>query len=268
MFLRQVRERERILSSAGWEIGGDGLRQSVWHVPCSSHPSPVPRPAPVPRQHALGCPPLGAVPACRVTTRVVRAPLKAELTGRLGHQGRRAPLRPQPTAEAPASSSPPHTQYSSVALPLVPMGTHGVTPSVRPSPPPMPPPLLPSPSDRFPARPGPACPRQPACRAATGIAVAGDVAGDAPWGEVWWGGGGGLTLGRTWAQHRYDTSTLRDTRADARAGAVRGARCGQVVTTPGVGFGPAGQGFIRISAFGHRENVIEACSRFRTAFKK
>jgi LL-diaminopimelate aminotransferase len=46
------------------------------------------------------------------------------------------------------------------------------------------------------------------------------------------------------------------------------ARGAQVVTTPGVGFGPAGQGFIRISAFGHRENVIEACTRFRTAFKK
>ncbi|GKV23787.1 hypothetical protein SLEP1_g33482 [Rubroshorea leprosula] len=28
-----------------------------------------------------------------------------------------------------------------------------------------------------------------------------------------------------------------------------------VVTTPGSGFGPAGEGFIRVSAFGHRENV-------------
>ena len=34
-----------------------------------------------------------------------------------------------------------------------------------------------------------------------------------------------------------------------------------VVTTPGSGFGPAGEGFIRFSAFGHRENVIEACRR-------
>eukprot|EP00281_Chroomonas_sp_CCMP1168_P032327 CAMPEP_0206236452 /NCGR_PEP_ID=MMETSP0047_2-20121206/13726_1 /ASSEMBLY_ACC=CAM_ASM_000192 /TAXON_ID=195065 /ORGANISM="Chroomonas mesostigmatica_cf, Strain CCMP1168" /LENGTH=406 /DNA_ID=CAMNT_0053660795 /DNA_START=125 /DNA_END=1345 /DNA_ORIENTATION=- len=42
----------------------------------------------------------------------------------------------------------------------------------------------------------------------------------------------------------------------------------QVVTTPGVGFGPAGQGFVRISAFGDRDNVIEACKRFRSAFKK
>jgi LL-diaminopimelate aminotransferase len=35
----------------------------------------------------------------------------------------------------------------------------------------------------------------------------------------------------------------------------------QVVTTPGVGFGPAGQSFIRFSAFGHRPDVEEACKR-------
>jgi len=35
----------------------------------------------------------------------------------------------------------------------------------------------------------------------------------------------------------------------------------QVVTTPGAGFGPAGQGFIRFSAFGHRADVQEACAR-------
>ncbi|MCL2243088.1 MAG: LL-diaminopimelate aminotransferase [Treponema sp.] len=35
----------------------------------------------------------------------------------------------------------------------------------------------------------------------------------------------------------------------------------QVVTTPGIGFGPAGQSFIRFSAFGHREDVEEACKR-------
>jgi LL-diaminopimelate aminotransferase len=35
----------------------------------------------------------------------------------------------------------------------------------------------------------------------------------------------------------------------------------QVVTTPGAGFGPAGQGFIRFSAFGHRADVEEACVR-------
>jgi LL-diaminopimelate aminotransferase len=36
-----------------------------------------------------------------------------------------------------------------------------------------------------------------------------------------------------------------------------------VVTTPGVGFGPSGEGFIRFSAFGHREDVIEATRRLK-----
>jgi LL-diaminopimelate aminotransferase len=35
----------------------------------------------------------------------------------------------------------------------------------------------------------------------------------------------------------------------------------QIVTTPGAGFGPAGQGFVRFSAFGHRIDVEEACKR-------
>lgn len=34
-----------------------------------------------------------------------------------------------------------------------------------------------------------------------------------------------------------------------------------VVTTPGSGFGPAGEGFLRFSAFGHRESILEAASR-------
>jgi len=34
-----------------------------------------------------------------------------------------------------------------------------------------------------------------------------------------------------------------------------------VVTTPGAGFGPAGQSFVRFSAFGHRADVEEACRR-------
>jgi len=40
-------------------------------------------------------------------------------------------------------------------------------------------------------------------------------------------------------------------------------RC-HVVTTPGAGFGPAGQGFVRFSAFGHRRDVEEACGRLLT----
>ena len=35
----------------------------------------------------------------------------------------------------------------------------------------------------------------------------------------------------------------------------------RVVTTPGSGFGPGGESFIRISAFGHKEDVQEACKR-------
>jgi LL-diaminopimelate aminotransferase len=35
----------------------------------------------------------------------------------------------------------------------------------------------------------------------------------------------------------------------------------QVLTTPGSGFGPAGQHFIRFSAFGHRPDVEAACGR-------
>lgn len=37
-----------------------------------------------------------------------------------------------------------------------------------------------------------------------------------------------------------------------------------VVTTPGAGFGPAGESFVRISAFGHRADVEEACRRLET----
>jgi LL-diaminopimelate aminotransferase len=37
----------------------------------------------------------------------------------------------------------------------------------------------------------------------------------------------------------------------------------RVVTTPGSGFGPAGESFIRFSAFGHRADVEEACARLR-----
>lgn len=36
-----------------------------------------------------------------------------------------------------------------------------------------------------------------------------------------------------------------------------------VVTTPGSGFGPAGEGFIRFSAFGHREDILEAVKRLK-----
>lgn len=34
-----------------------------------------------------------------------------------------------------------------------------------------------------------------------------------------------------------------------------------VITTPGSGFGPSGEGFLRFSAFGHREDMLEAVKR-------
>lgn len=42
----------------------------------------------------------------------------------------------------------------------------------------------------------------------------------------------------------------------------------QVVTIPGAGFGPGGEGFLRMSAFAPRESCEEACSRFRQLYKK
>lgn len=36
-----------------------------------------------------------------------------------------------------------------------------------------------------------------------------------------------------------------------------------IVTTPGSGFGPAGEGFIRFSAFGHRKDILEAVKRLK-----
>ncbi|XP_072957862.1 probable LL-diaminopimelate aminotransferase, chloroplastic [Typha angustifolia] len=40
-----------------------------------------------------------------------------------------------------------------------------------------------------------------------------------------------------------------------------------IVTTPGSGFGPGGEGFVRVSAFGHRENVLEAAKRLKQLYK-
>lgn len=41
-----------------------------------------------------------------------------------------------------------------------------------------------------------------------------------------------------------------------------------LVTTPGSGFGPSGEGFVRVSAFGHREDVEEACRRLEAVYGK
>src|SRR3989338_10503386 len=40
-----------------------------------------------------------------------------------------------------------------------------------------------------------------------------------------------------------------------------------IVTTPGVGFGQQGEGFLRFSAFGHREDIEEAVKRLRVKLK-
>jgi LL-diaminopimelate aminotransferase len=40
----------------------------------------------------------------------------------------------------------------------------------------------------------------------------------------------------------------------------------QVVTIPGAGFGPSGDGFLRLSSFAPRDSVIEACQRLKDAF--
>jgi LL-diaminopimelate aminotransferase len=36
-----------------------------------------------------------------------------------------------------------------------------------------------------------------------------------------------------------------------------------IVTTPGIGFGPIGEGFLRLSSFGKRENILEAAKRIK-----
>lgn len=40
----------------------------------------------------------------------------------------------------------------------------------------------------------------------------------------------------------------------------------EVVTIPGAGFGPGGEGYLRLSAFAPREAVIEACERLKKVF--
>jgi LL-diaminopimelate aminotransferase len=42
----------------------------------------------------------------------------------------------------------------------------------------------------------------------------------------------------------------------------------QVVTIPGAGFGPGGEGFLRMSAFAPRESCEEACRRFKAFYAK
>lgn len=39
-----------------------------------------------------------------------------------------------------------------------------------------------------------------------------------------------------------------------------------VVTIPGSGFGPAGEEYVRVSAFGHRDCILEAARRLKNLF--
>jgi LL-diaminopimelate aminotransferase len=41
----------------------------------------------------------------------------------------------------------------------------------------------------------------------------------------------------------------------------------QVVVTPGSGFGPAGQGYFRITSFADRQRTIEAMERIKNMIK-
>lgn len=40
----------------------------------------------------------------------------------------------------------------------------------------------------------------------------------------------------------------------------------QLICTPGDGFGPAGAGYVRLTAFGTRENALEAARRLSSVF--
>ncbi len=42
----------------------------------------------------------------------------------------------------------------------------------------------------------------------------------------------------------------------------------QLVTIPGAGFGPGGEGYLRMSAFASREHCVEACERLRKYYSK
>ena len=40
-------------------------------------------------------------------------------------------------------------------------------------------------------------------------------------------------------------------------------RCAGIVTTPGSGFGPSGEGYLRLTAFGKRDDCTEAMRRLQ-----
>ena len=70
-----------------------------------------------------------------------------------------------------------------------------------------------------------------------------------------------VAAARAHAPQRFPGRASWDVFAEVLEGA-------NVVTTPGSGFGPAGEGFLRFSSFGHRQDVEEACRRLVAHFGK
>lgn len=69
---------------------------------------------------------------------------------------------------------------------------------------------------------------------------------------------GGLNAPYLWVKFPYDNSwkAFEDLLEKSH-----------IVSTPGSGFGPAGEGFLRFSAFGHRQNIVEASNRLTKLLK-
>lgn len=68
--------------------------------------------------------------------------------------------------------------------------------------------------------------------------------------------------------YKENTEIIVDTFKSLGFGYTFQAEAGlDVVTTPGSGFGPAGEGFVRVSAFGHRANIMEAAKRIKQLYK-
>ena len=62
------------------------------------------------------------------------------------------------------------------------------------------------------------------------------------------------------AAYRYTESRMSKT-------AMKMLDEANVVGTPGVGFGPSGEGYIRLTAFGKHEDCVEAMKRIRKWLK-
>ena len=77
--------------------------------------------------------------------------------------------------------------------------------------------------------------------------------------------GGGLSTG-TSQFPSYFTIESRDEFSNRHTTGPK--KEAQVVTIPGAGFGPGGEGFLRLSAFAPREACEDACKRLKVAMAK